>query len=102
MSPTTGLAPRFGASQKQLSDVSVRTEELARFITAPIRIELARLEEESAHQAQRVRQSSGTRRRQRQLAQALQRRELEEKCLSEQADALRAGLIGLSEEDRAL
>lgn len=85
-----------------MSDVSVRTEELVRFITAPIRVELARLEEESGHQAQRVRQSSGTRHRQRQLAQAVQRRELEEKSLSEQADALRAGLTGLSEEDRAL
>jgi hypothetical protein len=96
------LLPIQAYSQKQLSDVNVRIEELARFIAAPIRAELAQLEQESAHQAQRVRQSSGTRRRQRALAQALPRRELEEKSLSEQADALRGGLTGLSEEDRAL
>lgn len=96
------LLPIQAYSQKQLSDVSVRVEELSRFITAPIHAELAQIDRQAADQADRVRQSYGSRRRQRSLSQTLQKRELEEKSLTEQADALRAGLAGLSEDDRAL
>jgi type III restriction enzyme len=96
------LLPIQAYSQKQLSDVSVRVEELSRFITAPIRTELGRIEQQTADRAERIRQSYATRRRQRSLAQTLQKRELEEKSLTEQADTLRAALTGLSEEDKAL
>jgi chromosome segregation protein len=96
------LLPIHAYSQKQLSDVSVRVEELARFITAPIRAELTSIERQAADRAERIRQSYATRRRQRSLAQTLQKRELEEKSLTVQADALRASLTGLSPEDRAL
>jgi energy-coupling factor transporter ATP-binding protein EcfA2 len=96
------LLPIQAYSQKQLSDVSVRVEELLRFITAPIRSELGRIDRQAADHADRIRQSYATRRRQVTLAQVLQRRELEEKSLTEQADTLRAGLTGLSDEDRAL
>lgn len=96
------LLPIQGYSQKQLSDVSVRVDELARFITAPIRSDLGRLERQAADRAERIRQSYATRRRQQGLAQTLRKRELEEKSLSGQADALRGGLTGLSDEDRAL
>ena len=96
------LLPIQAYSQKQLSDVSVRVEELARFITAPIRSDLIRIDRLAADHAERIRQSYGTRQRQRSLAQALQKRELEEKSLTGQADALRAALTGLSNEDRAL
>jgi len=96
------LLPIQAYSQKQLSDVSVRVEELSRFITAPIRAQLAQIDRQAADRAERIRQSFGTRRRQRVLSQTLQRRELEEKSLTGQADTLRAGLTGLSEDDRAL
>ena len=96
------LLPIQAYSQKQLSDVSVRVEELARFITAPIRSDLVRIDRQASDHAERIRQSYGTRQRQRSLAQALQKRELEEKSLTGQADALRAALTGLSDEDRAL
>ncbi|HVW07491.1 MAG TPA: AAA family ATPase [Bryobacteraceae bacterium] len=96
------LLPIHAYSQKQLSDVSVRVDELSRFITAPIRTELARIERQTDERAVRVRQSYVTRRRQRTLEQALRQRELEEKSLTEQADAIRAGLTGLTIEDRAL
>jgi chromosome segregation protein len=96
------LLPIQAYSQKQLSDVSVRVDELSRFITAPIRGDLARIDRQATDRAERIRQSYATRRRQRSLAQTLQKRELEEKSLSDQADALRAGLTGLSDEDRAL
>src|SRR5439155_17482412 len=96
------LLPIQAYSQKQLSDVSVRIDELSRFITAPIRTELARIDRQAGDHAERIRQSYSTRRRQRTLAQALQKRELEERSLTGQADSLRAALTGLSEEDRAL
>jgi len=96
------LLPIQAYSQKQLSDVSVRVEELSRFITAPIQAELAQIERQATDRGDRVRQSYGSRRRQRSLSQTLQKRELEEKSLTGQADALRAALIGLSEDDRAL
>jgi hypothetical protein len=96
------LLPIQAYSQKQLSDVSVRLEELSRFITAPIRMDLTRVEHNLADAAARVRESFGTRRRQQFLGQTLQRRELEERSLSEQADSLRAGLTGLTEGDREL
>jgi DNA repair ATPase RecN len=94
------LLPIQGYSQKQLSDVSVRVEELGRFITAPIRADLGRIERQASDRAGRVRQAYATRLRQRTLAQTLQKRELEEKSLSEQATTLRASLTGLSPEDQ--
>ncbi len=96
------LLPIQAYSQKQLSDVSVRSEELSRFINAPIRAELGRIDRQAADRADRIRQSYATRRRQHSLVQTLQKRELEEKSLTGQADTLRAALTGLSEEDRAL
>ncbi len=96
------LLPIQAYSQKQLSDVSVRVEELSRFITAPIRAELAQIDRQAADRAERIRQSYGSRLRQGSLSQTLQRRELEERSLTGQADTLRAGLTGLSENDRAL
>jgi type III restriction enzyme len=96
------LLPIQAYSQKQLSDVSVRVDELSRFITAPIREELGRIERQAKEQAERIRQSYATRQRQRSLAQTLQNHELREKSLTEQADTLRAALTGLSEGDREL
>jgi chromosome segregation protein len=96
------LLPIEAYSQKQLSDVSVRIDELTRFVTAPIRGELNRIDRELDDHAERIRQSYATQRRRRALEQTIQTRELEAKSLAEQADALRAGLTGLSEEDRAL
>ena len=96
------LLPIQAYSQKQLSDVSVRVEELSRFITAPIRADLSRIDRQASDRGEKIRQSYVTRQRQRSLAQTLQKRELEEQSLTGQADALRAGLTGLSEEDRTL
>lgn len=96
------LLPIQAYSQKQLSDVSVRVDELSRFITAPIRGQLGGIERQAKERAERIRQSYATRQRQRSLAQTLQNHELREKSLTEQADTLRAALTGLSEDDREL
>ena len=96
------LLPIQAYSQKQLSDVSVRVDELSRFITAPIRTELDDLEARLDEHAGRVRQLYEMVRRFRTLSRALDERRLVERSLSEQADALRVSLSGLSDEDRAL
>jgi type III restriction enzyme len=48
------LLPVLAYSQKQLSDVSVRTDELARFITAPIRMELTQLDRRISEKEERI------------------------------------------------
>ena len=96
------LLPIQAYSQKQLSDVSVRVDELIRFITAPIRTKLDGIEERLSDRAERIKETYAAVRRRRALTRTLEERQLAEMSLSEQADALRAGLTGLSEEDRAL
>jgi len=95
------LLPIQGYSQKQLSDVSVRTDELLRFITSPIRAELTEVERELAEQSARVRQAYASRLRQRELSLTVQARELEQKSLSEQAASVRGSLKDLPKEDEA-
>jgi hypothetical protein len=95
------LLPIQAYSQKQLSSVSVRIDELSRF-TTPIRSELNRIDQQTIDRAGRIRQFYATRRRQRMIGRTLIQRELEERSLTEQADAIRASLTGLSEEDRAI
>lgn len=96
------LLPVQGYSQKQLSDVSVRTDELSRFITAPIRVELSQLDRRISEKAERIRQTYANRHRQQELIGEIGRRDLEARSLEEQADAIRGSLAGLSEPDRAL
>ncbi|MGO9170753.1 MAG: TrlF family AAA-like ATPase [Rhodomicrobium sp.] len=96
------LLPIQAYSQKQLSDVSVRTGELMRFVTSPVRSQLRQLHSHIEESASRVRQSYTTRLRQRALAADIARRQLEQRSLQEQADAVRATLTDLSAEDRAL
>jgi type III restriction enzyme len=87
-------------SQKQLSDVSVRVEELSRFVTAPIRSELDKIDRQINDTAGRIRELFATRLRHRTLTQTLQRRALEETSLREQAAAVRASLTDLSAADQ--
>ena len=94
------LLPIQAYSQKQLSDVSVRVDELGRFVNAPIRAELVRIDRQLTDRATRVRQAYATTLRQRAIAQTVQLHRLEEKSLSEQASALRASLTGLSDEEK--
>jgi chromosome segregation protein len=96
------LLPIQAYSQKQLSDVSVRSDELVRFITAPIRAELTQLDRRILERAERIRQTYANRRRQQSLTNELAKRSLEARSLQEQADAIRNSLSGLSEDDRTL
>lgn len=96
------LLPVQAYSQKQLSDVSVRTDELSRFITAPIRMELSQLDRRISERTERIRQTYAKRRRQQTLTEHITRRTLEARSLQEQADAIRNSLSGLSDDDRML
>lgn len=96
------LLPIQAYSQKQLSDVSVRVDELTRFITAPIKGDLDRLERNATDRANRIKEAYATRQRFRELSKLLNKRLLEEQSIIEQANSLRSSLSGLSENDRHL
>lgn len=96
------LLPIQAYSQKQLSNVSVRLDELARFINAPIRAELGRLERQISEQADKLRRSFSTRQRQKTIERDLARLTLEIRSYREQANQIRGSLSGLSDEDRKL
>jgi type III restriction enzyme len=96
------LLPVQAYSQKQLSNVSVRLDELARFITAPIRTELGQLERQMDEQSEKLRKSYSTRQRQNTIEKDMTKLTLEVRSYQEQANKIRASLGGLSDEDRTL
>lgn len=96
------LLPIQAYSQKQLSDVSIRTNELTRFVISPVRSQLRQIRDRLEETAAKVRQTYATRLRQRMIAADIERRNLEQRSLQEQADAVRATLTDLSQEDRKL
>lgn len=96
------LLPIQAYSQKQLSGVSVRADELVRFVTAPIRGELAEMDRRLADKAERVRQTHSKRLRRQTLSAELSERTLEARSLEEQVDAIRGSLTGLTDDDRRL
>jgi chromosome segregation protein len=96
------LLPIQAYSQKQLSNVSVRIEELSRFVEAPIRGVLDDIEKTFDRTAAEMRQLYATLLRKRQLQQQITKDELHLQSLTEQAANIRKSLSGLSEEDTKL
>ncbi len=94
------LLPIQAYSQKQLSSVSVRIDELTRFVTSPIRRQLATIDQNVAEAAGKIRENYATLQRQRQLQVSIHRSELSEQSLAEQAINLRGSLEDVSEDDR--
>jgi hypothetical protein len=76
------LLPIQAYSQKQLSDVSVRSDELLRFVISPVRSELRQIESRIEDSASRVRQSYATRLRHRTLSTEIEHRNLEQHSCS--------------------
>ena len=93
------LLPIQAYSQKQLSEVSVRIEELGSFITAPIRADLSHVDRQIANSMERVRQAHASRLRKRSLSRTVHKLEMEKRSLAEQEVALSASITGLSEDD---
>lgn len=96
------LLPVQAYSQKQLSNVSVRLDELSRFITSPIRTELRQIEIKISEQKEKIRNSYSTRQRQKKIEKYTSRINLEIHSYQEQASKIRSSLGGLSEDDRTL
>jgi type III restriction enzyme len=89
-------------SQKQLSHVGIRLDELNRFIHSPVRQQLDEFESRRATLAARIRAQQGHVARARLLRREVQRTERELASIVEQTGALRAGLTGLTAEDQGL
>lgn len=96
------LLPVQAYSQKQLSSVGVRLEELRRFITAPIREQLDALQTREQGAIAKVRENFVVLQRQRALTRSTARDELLIKSIDEQAVKLREGLGGISDADKAV
>ena len=96
------LLPIQAYSQKQLSNVSVRLDELARFTSAPVRTELNKLERQMGEQEEKLRNSFSTRQGQKTIKRDMERIALEIRSYQGQASQIRASLGGLSEDDRNL
>lgn len=96
------LLPIQAYSQKQLSSVAIRLDELLRFVTSPIQRDLEEIERRQDEVAGRLRENYGTLQRHRGLSIEIERSELRVRSLAEQAQALRDGLSGISEADRAV
>ncbi|MGQ2914561.1 TrlF family AAA-like ATPase [Microbacterium aurantiacum] len=94
------LLPIHAYSQKQLSSVAIRVEELLRFITAPIHRQLEEVARKQQEIAGRLRENYGTLQRYRALAEEVDRSDLRIRSLAEQAQSLRNDLAGLSAADR--
>src|SRR5271165_6515523 len=96
------LLPIQAYSQKQLSNVSVRIDELTRFLTAPIRADLAGLKARGEGAASQLRQRYAARQQAQSLARDLANRDLAARSLQEQAASIQASLTGLTPEDRLI
>jgi type III restriction enzyme len=96
------LLPVHAYSQKQLSSVALRVDELTRFVTAPIQRTLDTLDQEITEVSGRLRENYAKVQRARDLDTAIERQRLAERSLSEQANNLRASLPDLSEDDRRI
>lgn len=89
-------------SQKQLSSVGVRTEELLRFIETPIKKQLAELKGSSEDLKARIRASYAVIDRKRQLGLQIRKAKIELESQTKQLEALRKQLRNLSDADRAV
>jgi chromosome segregation protein len=96
------LLPIQAYSQKQLSNVSVRLEELSRFVEAPIRGSLDDLEKTFERAGAEIRQMYATLLRKRRLQRQIAKDDLLLESLNEQAANIRSSLGGLSEGDSQL
>ncbi len=86
-------------SQKQLSSVGIRAEELLRFVIAPISKQLAELNEQKTDATEAIRSNYAALQRKKGLNQALLKHSLEISSLDMQLQALKTSLSGLTTEN---
>ena len=96
------LLPLQAYSQKQLSSVGVRTDELVRFIRSPLKKQLDVFDEEERKFKAEIRKHYGSLRAKSELLRQIEREELELDSLVKQEKSLRSQLKGLDDEDQKI
>jgi chromosome segregation protein len=94
------ILPVHAYSQKQLSSVGVKLEELKRFVHAPIKNQLTQIEAARKDLRAQLRSAHEDLERHRGVTSEIAELELERQSLAEQVDKLRQDLSGLTDEDR--
>jgi type III restriction enzyme len=96
------LFPAQAYSQKQLSSVAVRIDELRRFVEVPIKHPLDQIRSEIRDTEAKLRAAYGKLIRKKEIETEIAKYTLESTSLTEQLGALRQGLKGLSEADQKI
>ncbi|MFI4852587.1 MAG: TrlF family AAA-like ATPase [Gimesia chilikensis] len=96
------LLPLHAYSQKQLSAVGVRSEELLRFIESPVARKLNELSSLCSDSVARIRSSYAQVQRKKGLANEIARQKVELVSVEKQLTELQKGLKGLSADDQAV
>jgi len=96
------LFPIQSYSQKQLSDVGVRTEELKRFIEQPIITKLEDIKFKLNDTITKIKHLYGQFIRKKEIEQEIERFQLEQNSIKIQIDNLRKSLKGLSDNDQEI
>jgi chromosome segregation protein len=94
------LLPIQAYSQKQLSSVGVRIDELKRFVELPIKQELDEIKSDVRNTESKMRSAYGDLIRKIEIEVEVDKNNVEIVSLNEQLGKLRKGLKGLSDEDR--
>lgn len=94
------LLPIQAYSQKQLSSVSMKSDELRRFIEQPISEEIEDIESKISSASKDVKSSYEKLSQYRALRSELNKNEVEINSFKKQVEQLRSGLKGVSDEDR--
>lgn len=89
-------------SQKQLSSIGVRLEELKRFVELPVKKDLDQIQSELRDLATELRAVYGNVIRRKELEKQVGTYDIEIESLTKQLEGLRAGLAGLSPENQAI
>jgi chromosome segregation protein len=96
------LLPIQAYSQKQLSSVGIRTDELKRFIEQPIANDLNNIKFNLREISKNIRISYSNYIRKKELQREIDELQLQQKSISEQVTTLRSNLKGISDEDKII
>lgn len=96
------LLPIQAYSQKQLSSVGVRIDELKRFVELPIKQELDQIKSDVRDTEAKIRSAYGDFIRMNEIEAEINKNNVEIASLNEQLEKLRKGLKGLSEDDQKI
>jgi type III restriction enzyme len=94
------LLPIRAYSQKQLSSIGIRIEELKRFVELPVKKTIDQTRSDIHDTATKIRLAYSQLIRKKEIESEINKYKIEITSLAKQIEGLRAGLVGLSEEDQ--